>query len=107
MQVDVFLEELDCVEPSQLAAVVGRQQPPLEAGGSARQPALPRLLAVAQASAAIIGLLDSPDKARSRSTTRKLLFGPRCWKLKLTACSGCTARPSSRIRQLHVLSLSP
>jgi len=66
--VDVFLEELDCVEPSELAAVVGREQPPLEAGGTARHPALPRLLAVAQASAAVVGLLDSPDKAHDRAS---------------------------------------
>ena len=64
-QVDVFLEELDCVEPTELAAVVGRQQRPLEAGGAARQPALPRLLALAAASSAVIGLVDSPDKARA------------------------------------------
>ncbi len=56
------------MEPSELAAVVGREQPPLEAGGAARHPALPRLLAVAQASAAVVGLLDSPDKARRWAT---------------------------------------
>ena len=66
----MFLEELDCVEPTELAAVVGRQQQPLEVGGAARQPALPRLLAVAASSSAVIGLVDSPDKARTNDRTQ-------------------------------------
>lgn len=61
-QVDVFLEELDSIEAGHLAAIVGRQQPPLSDGGSVRHPPLARLRALARASATVIGLLDSPEK---------------------------------------------
>lgn len=56
------MEELDSIEAGQLAAIVGRQQPPLSEGGSVRHPPLARLRALARASATVIGLLDSPDK---------------------------------------------
>ena len=62
---DVFLEELDSIEPGQLAAIVGCQQPPLSEGGSVRHPPLARLRALARASATVIGLLDSPDRVRT------------------------------------------
>ena len=61
----MYIEELDAIDGRQLAAVVGRQQVPLSEGAAARHPQLARLRALAAASAAVIGLLDSPDRVRT------------------------------------------